>query len=95
MKPRRERLGLCFQSCSFRTWSSQILQLTFGFWELAKHHDFQEKLRVEINETLAKVKERGDTNFTIKDFENMPHLVAVTKVRRNNLLVSLDEGEIH
>jgi len=38
---------------------------------------------VEINETLEKVKARGDTDFTAKDFDNMPYLVAVTKVRRN------------
>ena len=76
-------------------WSSQILQLTFALWELAKHRDFQEKLRVEINETLAKVKARGDVDFTANDFESMPYLVAFTKVRRNHLLVSLIECEIH
>jgi len=53
--------------------------LTFCLWELAKHHDFQEKLRAEINETLEKVKARGDGDITANDFENMPHLVAVTK----------------
>ena len=55
--------------------------MTLGLWELAKHRDIQEKLRAEINKTLAKVKERGDTDFTASDFENMPYLIAFTKVR--------------
>ena len=49
---------------------------------------------MEINEALAKVKERGDVNFTANDFETMPHLMAFTKVRRNHFLVPLNEGEI-
>jgi len=53
--------------------------LTFGLWELAKHRDCQEKLRAEINETLVKVKARGDADFTADDFESMPYLVAITK----------------
>ena len=93
-KLHRKRSGPCLRLCSFRTRSSRVLQLTFGFWELAKHHDFQEKLRVEINETLAKVKARGDVDFTANDFETMPHLMAFTKVRRNHFLVPLNEGEI-
>ena len=59
------------------------LQLTFTLWEMAKHRECQEKLRAEINETLEKVKARGDNDFTANDLENMPYLVAITKVRRN------------
>jgi len=70
-------------------------QLTLGLWELAKHRDCQEKLRAEINETLAKVKARGDADFTANDFEGMPYLVATTKVCRNRLFVSPKGGEIH
>lgn len=72
-----------------------ILQLTFGLWELAKHQDCQEKLRAEIDKTLAAVKARGDADFTAEDFESMSYLVAVTKVRRNRLFVLLNKGEIH
>ena len=61
--------------------------MAFGLWELAKHRDYQEKLRAEINETLAKVKERGDSEFTADDFESMPHLVAFTKARWIHLSV--------
>ena len=69
--------------------------MTFGLWELAKHRDVQEKLRAEVNEMLKKVKARGDADFTANDFENMPYLVAFTKVRRNYPFVSLAEGEIY
>jgi len=65
-----------------------ILQLTFTLWEMAKHRECQEKLRAEINETLEKVKARGDADLTANDLENMPYLVAITKVRWNHLVVS-------
>ena len=61
---------------------------------MAKHQDCQEKLRAEINETLATVRARGGADFTAEDFENMPYLVAFTKVRRNRLFVALDEDEV-
>ena len=47
---------------------------------MAKHRDYQEKLRAEINETLAKIKARGDADFAADDFESMTYLVAFTKV---------------
>jgi len=53
--------------------------LTFALWELAKHHDLQDKLRAEIKEALASVEARGDTDLTANDFETMPYLVAITK----------------
>jgi len=59
---------------------------------LAKHRDCQEKLRAEINETLEKVKARGDTGFVANNFENMPYLVAVVKVRRDRLFVPTKRG---
>ena len=68
------------------------LQLTFTLWEMAKHRKCQEKLRAEINETLEKIKARGDADFTANDLENMPYLVAVTKVPWNHLVVSLDSS---
>ena len=42
---------------------------------------------------MTRVKARGDADFTANDFENMPYLVAVTKVRQNHPLVSPNEGE--
>ena len=61
---------------------------------MAKHRDCQEKLRAEINETLAKITARGDVDFTASDFENMPYLVAVIKVRRDYVFTSLVEAKI-
>jgi len=75
--------------------SLRTLQLAFALWELAKHPDRQEKLRAEINETLVKVRARGDTDFTTNDFENMPYLVAVTKVCWKRFFACLNEGETH
>ena len=72
--------------------------MTLALWELAKHRDVQEKLRTEINETLAKVRARGDADFAANDFESMPYLVAFIKVRKKHLvslIVSRIEGEIH
>jgi len=68
-----------FQAIMLAGHENAAKTLTFGLWELAKHRDAQEKLRAEINETLAKVKARGDVDFMPKDFENMPYLVAITK----------------
>jgi len=41
----------------------------------------QDKLRAEVNEAWQRVKARGDSEFTANDFDNMPYLVAVGKVR--------------
>ena len=86
MRPQQKRLELRPQPYSPRTRASLIVQLTFALWEMAEHRDFQEKLRAEINETLARVKARGDTDFTANDFESMPYLVAITKVRPSYVL---------
>jgi len=53
--------------------------LTFTLWELAKHPDCQEKLRAEVNETLANAKARGGADLTADDFESMPYLAAIMK----------------
>ena len=55
--------------------------MTLAIWELARHPEFQDRLRAEICEALETVRARGDANFDANDFENMPHLVAVIKVR--------------
>jgi len=54
--------------------------LTFGLWELAKKPHVQEKLRAEIMETLEKIRARGDSDFSVNDFDSMPYLLAVGKV---------------
>jgi len=94
-KPQRNRLVPYPQPYSLWTWYLLALQLIFGLWELAKNQDCQAKLRAEVIETLEKIKARGDTDFTANDFETMPYLVAVTKVRQTHLFTSLNEGGIY
>lgn len=53
--------------------------MAFALWELAKNPQFQARLRTEVNETLKRVRARGDDDFTANDFETMPYLVALTK----------------
>jgi len=55
--------------------------LAFFLWELAKNRNVQEKLRAEINETWERVKARDDSEFVADDFNGMPYLVTVGKVR--------------
>jgi len=43
--------------------------------------DVQNKLRAEVNGAWQRVKARGDSDFSANDFDNMPYLVAVGKVR--------------
>jgi hypothetical protein len=62
--------------------------LTFALWELAKNRNVQDELRAEINEAWGKVKARGDSEFVADDFDGMPYLVAVGKVRPRPLLLS-------
>lgn len=50
-------------------------------YELAKHPEVQAKLREEIIETRMKIKARGETEFTTNDFDTMPYMIAVMKVR--------------
>jgi len=54
-------------------------QLTLALWELARKRHVQEKLRAEIRETLGKIRARGDSDFTVDDFDSMPYLIAVGK----------------
>ena len=55
--------------------------MTFALWELAKNRNVQERLRAEIMETLENIRSRGDSDFCVNDFDSMPYLVAVAKVR--------------
>lgn len=55
--------------------------LSWILLELARHPKMQSRLRDEIRETEAAVRARGDTQFTMADFDAMPYTVAVIKVR--------------
>ena len=56
--------------------------LTWAFYELAKHPDMQDRLRAEIKDRQVRKGERGEDEWTWKDFEEMPYLNAVLKVLR-------------
>jgi len=49
--------------------------------EMARHPDMQMKLRKEIRETEQKLRASGRIEFSAYDFESMPYLTAVVKVR--------------
>ena len=49
-------------------------------WELAKHPDYQAKLRDEIKAGRQKMLARGEIRFTTEDLDNMPLLNNAIKV---------------
>lgn len=49
-------------------------------WELAKHPEYQQKLRDEIALKRAEINARGDVDFTMDDLESMEYLQAALKV---------------
>ena len=63
------------------------ITLSWVLLELARHPKMQSRLRTEIRETEATIRARGDTQFTIADFDVMPYTTAIIKV--HNLQHSL------
>ncbi|OCH89199.1 PAH-inducible cytochrome P450 monooxygenase PC-PAH 1 [Obba rivulosa] len=53
--------------------------LTWLFWELAKHPEWQDKLREEIAAIRDRVTARGDTDFSVADYDAMSNVVAAMK----------------
>ncbi|EMD35307.1 hypothetical protein CERSUDRAFT_116112 [Gelatoporia subvermispora B] len=53
--------------------------LTWLFWELAKYPEWQDKLREEIACIRDRVTARGDTDFTIADYDAMSNVLAAMK----------------
>jgi hypothetical protein len=81
-RPRdHSKSGQLFPFFQFISPSQTFPQLSLGFWELAKNRNVQERLRTEIMETLGKIRARGDSDFIANDFDSMPYLLAVGKVR--------------
>lgn len=54
--------------------------LSWTLLELARHPEMQSRLRTEIREVEQSVHARGDSAFTVADFENMHYMSAVVKV---------------
>lgn len=58
--------------------------LTWLLWELAKHPEFQDKLRTEIQEKREEISLLADqAEFSVDDLEDMPFLQALLKVGRH------------
>ncbi|KAI0351948.1 cytochrome P450 [Trametes cingulata] len=53
--------------------------LSWAFMELAKQPHIQTRLRKEVHAMERTIRERGDADFTVADFEAMPYLQAVLK----------------
>jgi cytochrome P450 len=54
--------------------------LNWTLFELCRHPEVQNKLRLEIRAQELKIRERRESDFTWKDYESMPYLNAVVKV---------------
>jgi len=54
----------------------------YGFWELARRPEIQDRLREEVMETYEASRARGNEDFTPGDIDNMPFTNAVVKVGR-------------
>ncbi len=54
--------------------------MAFLFYELSKHPEVQQTLRLEIMETMAKVKTQGQCDVSVKDLDGMAYTLAVIKV---------------
>lgn len=48
-------------------------------WELARHPDYQSKMREEIKAVRARVTARGDTDFSVSDLDSMTYCLAAMK----------------
>ncbi len=55
--------------------------LTFLTYELARHPDYQVRMRREIQDRRALVAARGDTDFTMEDLDSLPLTINAIKVR--------------
>ena len=53
--------------------------LSWALLELAKQPAIQRRLREEVRAMERTIRERGDADFTVADFEAMPYLQAVLK----------------
>lgn len=54
--------------------------LTFIAYELAKHPEYQEQMRKEIQDRRALVLSRGDTSFTVEDLDSLTLSMNAIKV---------------
>lgn len=78
------------QSLTFAGHETTANTLSWMLWELAKHPEYQVKMRAEIRATRAAVLARGDTSFTIDDLDSMTSVLNAIKVRSYLLAMFID-----
>ena len=69
------------QSLTFAGHETTASTLSWMFWELAKHPEYQARMRKEIRAARAAVLARGDTRLTIDDLDSMTTVMNAIKVR--------------
>ncbi|TBU46080.1 cytochrome P450 [Dichomitus squalens] len=67
------------QSLTFAGHETTASTLSWMLWELAKHPEYQAKMREEIRATRAAVLARGETRFTIDDLDSMTSVMNAIK----------------
>lgn len=72
------------------------VSITWLLWELAKHPEYQNKIREELSAARVEVTVRGDSDLSIADLEGLTMLQAALKVcdQQFNLSLSTDDGVI-
>ncbi|KDQ51422.1 hypothetical protein JAAARDRAFT_41090 [Jaapia argillacea MUCL 33604] len=58
---------------------STSTSLSWVFYELAKHPEVQSRMRAEIREWETTIRKRGDSEFSMTDYEGMGYTLAVIK----------------
>lgn len=53
--------------------------ISWALYELARNQDIQQRLRREIRAMEQSIREQGESEFTVSDFESMPYLQAVLR----------------
>ena len=53
--------------------------MTWLLYELARHPDYQQKMRDEVKAIRARVAERGDSDFSVSDLDSMTYTLAAMK----------------
>ncbi len=53
------------------------LSVTWSLYHVSKNPVFQSKLRQEISKVYEEVRERGDEEFSISDYDKMTYLMAL------------------
>lgn len=53
--------------------------MTWLLYELARHPEYQQKMRDEVHAVRARVAERGDDDFSVVDLDSMTYCLAAMK----------------